>query len=117
MGELHLLSGPGFVSEQAEVVLDSFRRQQLQLGMSGELRLINSKQLCSIRVGLPIGDTHEMMIQGDVLVNEQPILTECSLQDGDILTLGQTRLQYSNLRLHAAQQDALTHLNHTDPAF
>lgn len=117
LGMLEHLSGPGFLSGQDTVDLDEWRRSLLQVGFGGEIPLVETSHSCVLCVGMPFGDTYEVIIKGNALVNDKPVSTELSLQDGDIIMLGQTRLQYTNLRLRMAQEEALNNWHNPDLAF
>lgn len=97
--------------------MDEWRRSLLQVGSGGEIPLVETSHSCVLCVGMPLGDTYEVIIKGNALVNDKPVSTELSLQDGDIIMLGQTRLQYTNLRLRMAQEEALNNWHNPDLAF
>jgi hypothetical protein len=105
-GTLHHLQGPRFQDGRNTVTLDSYRRKQLTVGPAGaDIPLQAGSVAVTFKatarpggqVGLTIRSTDGAQMNGRSLVSTHV------LQDADILTLGETRLRYENLRLRNAR--------------
>jgi hypothetical protein len=108
-GSLILVTGAGLIGSQTRRWdLDSLRRRTIRIGREGDIRLAGANATFTIRVGLSLPGGYEMLMSGDesVRLNDHSLTGEAPLQDGDLITIDQTRLRYQNLRLRNSRRQA-----------
>ena len=102
-GELHLIDGPGFAGGESRYELDALARRAITVGASpADLVLVGASTRFTLYPGMPLENGRSMFIRGqEITLDGQPLTHECPLHDNALITLGQTRLRYQNLRLRS----------------
>jgi len=106
-GSLHPVYGPGFATNETLIELDGLKLRRVRLGAPpADIPLVGTTERLTIRPGGSLGGCYEMLASGTsgVLLNEKPLLGEQLLKDTDVVSLGNIRLRYENLRLRTAYQ-------------
>jgi hypothetical protein len=105
-GELHHLSGPGFAGGGQLLELDTLSRPSVTVGgPPADIPLAGAAGQFTIRPGQSLDSGWEMQLSGgpEILLNDRPLTGEQTLGDAAVITIGETRLRYENLRLRSAQ--------------